>query len=111
MDYYSPRELTKRRQLQGIRNYSAGASPPKKSLAPIYATVGAVGLGIGIYRYNYAGTGFAEQKEREKAFKGGDQGFISLKLASSEDLSHDTKRLRFALPDKESVAGLPITCK
>lgn len=26
-------------------------------------------------------------------------------------MSHDTKFLRFELPDKEAVAGLPVTCK
>ncbi|KAI9725653.1 MAG: NADH-cytochrome b5 reductase [Chrysothrix sp. TS-e1954] len=43
-----------------------------------------------------------------KAFTGGDQGFISLKLEKSEDLSPNTKKLRFALPEAEQVSGLGI---
>lgn len=42
------------------------------------------------------------------AFTGGDQGWIDLKLESSEPVSHNTKRLRFALPDAENVSGLHI---
>lgn len=41
-------------------------------------------------------------------FTGGDQGFISLKLESVEKINHNTKRLRFALPDQNSVSGLHV---
>lgn len=44
----------------------------------------------------------------EKAFKGGDQGFLSLKLESVENINHNTKRFRFALPEENQVSGLPI---
>lgn len=44
----------------------------------------------------------------EKAFKGGDQGFLSLKLEEVTDVSPNTKRFRFALPDANMVAGLPV---
>lgn len=37
--------------------------------------------------------------------------FISLRLESVETLSHDTKRLRFQLPDNDAVSGLGLTCK
>ena len=81
-------------------------------MAPIYATVGAAGLGAGLYRYFYGtAAATAEPKDREKVFKGGDQGFVSLKLAAAEDLSHNTKRLRFVFPDPENVSGLPVTCE
>ncbi|BDD54642.1 NADH-cytochrome b5 reductase [Monascus purpureus] len=92
---------------QSLRTYSTDAPKAKKSLAPIYATVGAVGLAVGLYRYNSAAS--TEPKERAKVFTGGDQGFISLKLAAVEDLSQDTKKFRFEFPDKEAVAGLPVT--
>ncbi|KAH8813232.1 hypothetical protein F5884DRAFT_329752 [Xylogone sp. PMI_703] len=42
------------------------------------------------------------------AFTGGDQGFISLKLDSVEDLNHNTKKFRFALPESDQVSGLHI---
>ena len=43
-------------------------------------------------------------------FKGGDQGFIPLKLESVEVLNHNTKKFRFELPEKESVSGLHVAC-
>ncbi|KAL8680511.1 MAG: hypothetical protein Q9186_003310 [Xanthomendoza sp. 1 TL-2023] len=43
-----------------------------------------------------------------KTFKGGDQGWLDLKLESVEELSHNTKKLRFALPDKDDVSGLEV---
>lgn len=43
-----------------------------------------------------------------KAFKGGDQGFISLELDNVENLSHNTKKFRFKLDDENSVSGLPV---
>ena len=46
---------------------------------------------------------------KDAAFQGGDQGFLSLKLESVEQTSHNTKRFKFLLPDPENVSGLPIT--
>lgn len=43
-----------------------------------------------------------------KAFTGGDQGFISLKLESIEEINHNTKKFRFHLPDDNSVSGLTV---
>lgn len=37
--------------------------------------------------------------------------FTSLALQSAEDVNHNTKRLRFALPAEEDVSGLPLTCE
>lgn len=42
------------------------------------------------------------------AFTGGDQGFISLKLADVETVNHNTKRFRFELPEADMVSGLQI---
>ncbi|KKK23542.1 hypothetical protein ARAM_000874 [Aspergillus rambellii] len=93
---------------QSARQYSTEA-PKSKSLAPVYAAVGATGLGIGLYRYYSSGATTAEApKDRPKVFTGGDQGWIDLKLLDSETLSHNTKRLRFEFPDKEAVSGLEV---
>ena len=43
-----------------------------------------------------------------KAFTGGDQGFISLKLESVEKINHNTKKFRFSLPNSSDVSGLQI---
>lgn len=44
----------------------------------------------------------------KKAFTGGDQGFISLKLESVENVNHNTKKFRFALPEEDQVSGLAV---
>jgi cytochrome-b5 reductase len=49
-------------------------------------------------------------KDARQTFVGGDQGFIGLKLAEVSDVNHNVKRLRFALPDKDEVSGLTVTC-
>ena len=46
-----------------------------------------------------------------KAFIGGDQGFLDLKLSNIENVNHNTKRFRFDLPEKEQVSGLDVACK
>ena len=44
-------------------------------------------------------------------FKGGDQGFIPLKLESVEVLNHNTKKFRFKLPESDNISGLDVACK
>jgi cytochrome-b5 reductase len=44
----------------------------------------------------------------KKAFTGGDQGFIGLKLESVENVNHNTKKFRFALPEDDQVSGLTV---
>jgi cytochrome-b5 reductase len=44
----------------------------------------------------------------KSAFTGGDQGFISLKLESVENVNHNTKKFRFALPEEDQVSGLKV---
>jgi hypothetical protein len=43
-------------------------------------------------------------------FKGGPLGFTSLRLHSAEVVNHNTKRLRFELPDPNARSGLSLTC-
>lgn len=94
--------------MQGLRKYSTEA-PKGKSLTPVYATVGLAGAGIGFYRYS-TGAATAEAP-RQKVFVGGDQGWVDLKLADVETLSHNTKRFRFEYEDKEAVSGLQVACR
>lgn len=46
--------------------------------------------------------------EVKKAFTGGDQGFVSLKLEEVEVINHNSKRLRFRLPEDDMVSGLHV---
>ena len=48
-------------------------------------------------------------KDPKKFFTSG-FSFQDLKLESSEVVNHDTKRLRFELPDKDAVSGLRASC-
>jgi cytochrome-b5 reductase len=101
---------------QSIRKYSSEAASPKKSfLTPIFLTVGAAGIGVGVWRYTQqrgvnARASSEITKEADSVFKGGDQGWINLKLAHVDVLSHNTKLLRFEFPDKDQVSGLKIAC-
>ncbi|KAL8993128.1 MAG: hypothetical protein Q9169_006584 [Polycauliona sp. 2 TL-2023] len=47
-------------------------------------------------------------KPAQKTFTGGEQGWVDLKLESVEEVNHNTKKFRFALPDKDDVSGLEI---
>ena len=94
---------------QSFRKYSAEAAPKKSNLTPIYIAVGLAGLGAGVYRYSNSATATAEIKERPKVFNG--ENWVDLKLASIENLSHNTKKLRFEFEDPEAVGGLPVACQ
>lgn len=92
---------------KGLRSYATEA-PRGKSLTPIYLSVGLVGAGIGFYRYSTGSATAESPKDRQRVFVGGEQGFVDLKLANVETLSHNTKRLRFEFDDKEAVSGLNV---
>ena len=49
-------------------------------------------------------------KPLNAVFKGGEQGFVGLQLESVEEVNHNTKKFRFALPEKDDVSGLHVAC-
>ena len=53
----------------------------------------------------------AADKSAPKAFTGGEQGFLDLKLSNVETVNHNTKRFRFDLPEKDQVSGLDVACE
>jgi cytochrome-b5 reductase len=116
--------------LQQYRRYATEQSSGGSNTA-IYAGAAALLAGGGYYYYsqgdnaskakNTAKEADAKAKEAvgqgkakvegavgKKAFTGGDQGFISLKLDSVESVNHNTKRFRFELPEGDQVSGLQI---
>lgn len=107
--------LTRKQQ---YRRYAT--EPPKAggSNAAIYSAALAVLAGGGYYFYSQgdnpqkvaaaADKAKAGGAQPKSAFLGGDQGFISLKLESVENINHNTKKLRFALPEKDQVSGLHV---
>lgn len=52
-----------------------------------------------------------QQEAAKKIFGRPGPVFTSLALQSSEDVTSDVKKLRFALPAEEDVSGLPLTCE
>ncbi|CAI4219331.1 unnamed protein product [Parascedosporium putredinis] len=73
--------------LGGAAYYFLSGSPSGKSVEP--STVAAAAPGA-------------------PTFTGGSQGFIPLKVLSVEDISPNTKKLRFQLPEDNSVSGLTV---
>lgn len=53
----------------------------------------------------------ADSGEPRKIFGRPGPSFTRLTLESSEEVNHNTKRLRFALPSENAITGLPLTCK
>ncbi|KAH6991195.1 oxidoreductase NAD-binding domain-containing protein [Ilyonectria sp. MPI-CAGE-AT-0026] len=76
--------------------------------APLIASLAAGGIGLGIVSKIMMGTASAESNSPLKVFKGG-PAFVSLPLESSEAVNHNTKRLRFKLPQEDAVSGLTLT--
>ncbi|KAF2454713.1 NADH-cytochrome b5 reductase [Lineolata rhizophorae] len=94
-----------------VRRYAT--EPPAKSGSNVglYAALTAAGAGGAYYYYNMGGKTTqpaAASKPAEPALKGGDQGFVSFKLENVEQLSHNVKRFRFALPEPDMVSGLHV---
>lgn len=78
--------------------------------ATIAGTVAAGGLAIGIASKFFIQDVHADSGGPKKTFGGG-PAFFSLPLESAEMVNHNTKRLRFKLPEENAVSGLPLTCK
>ncbi|KAK0656551.1 hypothetical protein B0T16DRAFT_366012 [Cercophora newfieldiana] len=114
-----------KRSLQTRRYATEPASgSPKSSGSTLALLAGAAGLaGAGSYFF-LSGTPAAKKAEAavkeavpspstpttapKKALTGGDQGFISLELKEVTPVNHNTKLLRFALPEEDMVSGLHI---
>lgn len=115
--------LTRHERYQQARRYATEPPSPatKKagSNAFLYiAGAGVLGGGAGYYFLSGTSTGAAVESKvaaaaaaaapSKPAFTGGDQGFLSLKLAEVEIVNHNTKRFRFELPEADQVSGLQV---
>ncbi|KAF7938515.1 uncharacterized protein EAE98_000853 [Botrytis deweyae] len=113
------------------RRYATESSSGGGSNAALYAGLAAA-AGAGAYYFLNQGDNAAKVKDAAKdaeakakeavgqgkakvegavgkaAFTGGDQGFISLKLDSVENINHNTKKFRFELPESGQVSGLQV---
>jgi len=111
------RPVTALRTVHSIRHQSSKQfqQPSQAGPGKQIAIVGGLGI-LGYYVYTtYGAPGAKEAKdaivskvETPAVFKGGDQGFVSLKLEEVENINHNTKRFRFSFEDPNSVSGLKI---
>ncbi|KAF2801561.1 ferredoxin reductase-like protein [Mytilinidion resinicola] len=99
---------------QSVRRYAT--EPPKGGSSTVrnlglVAAAAAVG---GAYYLNSAKSptpAATESKpagQPKPAFTGGDQGFLSLALEKVEEINHNTKKLRFKLPEEDMTSGLHV---
>ncbi|KAH8700548.1 putative NADH-cytochrome b5 reductase [Talaromyces proteolyticus] len=93
---------------QSFRKYSTEAPAKNNTFKNVAFGIGAIGIGAGIYRYTQGNSASAETKLSSPVFTGGEQGFVNLKVREIEDLSPNTKRLRFEFADKDAPSGLHI---
>ncbi|KAI5459168.1 oxidoreductase NAD-binding domain-containing protein [Mariannaea sp. PMI_226] len=75
--------------------------------APVIASLAASGIAIGIFSVLAIGNASAESNMPRIIFKGG-PAFVSLPLESSKLVNHNTKRLRFRLPQDDAISGRPL---
>lgn len=113
--------------MQGVRRYATES--PSSGRLTRWATYGGSAFAASFVAYYIANvTGLVETKRDDpdlvklravasgeykfpnKTFKGGDQGWVDLKLESVEEINHNTKKFRFALPDENDVSGLQVAC-
>lgn len=93
------------------RRYATASGSQGGSKPLLLAVGGAALAGAGYFYFSGSSSVAAKVKEAvpaKPAFTGGDQGFVSLKLADIENVNHNTKRLRFELPESDQVSGLNV---
>lgn len=78
--------------------------------AAVLGGVAGVGIGLAILSRTMMSEAHADAGAPRKVFGGG-PAFIALPLESSEQVNHNTKKLRFKLPQPDAVTGLPLECK
>lgn len=110
---------------QSIRRYATEGPLSGGSNTLLYAGIGAAVAGAGGYYYyttkpKFSGAEGVSTSEPQpakaltpkgKAFTGGDQGWIDLKLEHVEPVNGNVKKFRFKLPNEDDVSGLQVACK
>lgn len=76
--------------------------------ATIVGTFVFAGLGLTVYTRLMMSTAHADSRAPRKIFPGGFAN-VTLQLESSEQVNHNTKRLKFQLPKSDDITGLPLT--
>lgn len=106
-------------ETQNLISRSYATEPAKGGSNVLLYAAGAAAVGGAGYYFTATPSGkrTAEKAEGEvakvagtpkPAFTGGDQGFLSLVLEEVEDVTHNTKRFRFKLPEADMVSGMHV---
>lgn len=78
--------------------------------APLIA-IATVAIGATMLRTSIIGQARAEAPDDPPKMFSSGLNMVSLRLKASEDVNHNTKRLRFEFPNPDAVSGLPLTCR
>ncbi len=81
-----------------------------RSIHSVRPTTILAGAALGGVSYASIRNVYADTASLAKVFGRG-PAMVSLPLESSEQVSHNTKLLRFRLPNENDVSGLSLTCK
>jgi cytochrome-b5 reductase len=81
--------------------------PQRASITTAAVTTATGFVAYGLYSYTTKAAG-SERGKPATAFRG--IGLTSLRLHSIQALNHQTKLLRFELPEQNSHSGLSLTC-
>lgn len=100
-----------------VRRYGSEAGGSGPGAGPFFFLAGGAAL-AGVGYWYLTGTSAVDKAEAKlgqrfggsakKAFTGGDQDFVSLRLADVETVNDNTKRFRFELPEGDMTSGLHV---
>jgi len=76
---------------------------------PVASSLVLGGISVVVFSTVYSRNVHADSGEPRRVFGRG-PAFVSLPLESSEVVNHNTRRLRFKLPNPDDVSGLSVTC-
>lgn len=93
-----------------LRRYPPQLIMSALSVRLVRPTTVLAGVAIGGASYAFVRNVHADTGAPAKVFGRG-PAFVSLSLESSEQVNHNTKLLRFKLPNESDVSGLSLTCE
>jgi hypothetical protein len=83
--------------------------PPSITTKSAISAIAILGTGAYFTQSRFLTSAHAESNEAPKVFSG--FGFTTLRLHSTKDVNHNTKRLVFEFADPSAQSGLSLTCK
>jgi len=102
------------RNIRSIHTQKQKITPQQARYTPWivgFMVIGSIGLIVRPSHDQHVDDYERAKKKLEGAptvFKGGDQGFVKLKLTHTKEINHNTKELKFEFEDPKSVSGLNV---